>query len=60
MMMSWHSLLFFFSFVYVHLEEDDDELALIVVFFPFVSVHPKKTTMSQSSLSSFFLLFMCT
>jgi hypothetical protein len=32
--------------------EDDDKPMLIVVFFSFVFVHPKKMTMNQRSLSS--------
>jgi hypothetical protein len=47
---------FFFSI----LVKDDNEHVLVVIFFCFVSMHLEKTTMSQCSLSSFFVLFLCT
>jgi hypothetical protein len=51
-----HRLLFLFCFYAP--TEDDNEPTFIIIFFCFVSVHPKKTiTTNQHSSSSFFFCF---
>lgn len=50
-----------FSFCLCAPREDDDEWKLVILFLCFVYVHPEKTTTSwHSSLSSFFVLSLCT
>ncbi len=46
---------FLFSFCLCAPKEDNDQSTLVVIFFCFVSMHPKKTTTSQHSLSSCFV-----
>ncbi len=50
-----------FLFCFCAHKENNDELMLVVVLFCFfVFVHPKKMTTNQHSLSSCFVLFLCT
>jgi hypothetical protein len=48
------------SFIFSIPTENDVEPMLVIIFFCFVYVHLEKMMTSQCSLSSFFILFLCT